>query len=69
LKQKILKKTRVHLKIFGQNKIEKFEVTCPTKFGEVQNGVKSEKPSQFGFSQNGAALNCLVFLKNRFFIC
>jgi hypothetical protein len=36
LKIKKSKKTRVHFKIFGQNRIKKFKVTRPTKFGEVK---------------------------------
>jgi hypothetical protein len=40
---KISKKTRVHFKIFGQNRIQKFEVTRPTKFDEVKNSVETKK--------------------------
>jgi hypothetical protein len=29
------KKTRVHFKVFGQNRIQKLEVTRPTKFVQV----------------------------------
>jgi hypothetical protein len=37
------KKTRVHFKIFGQNIIQKFDVTHATKFSEVKNGVENRK--------------------------
>jgi hypothetical protein len=40
---KISKKTRVHFKIFGQNRIQKFKVTHPTKFDEVKNSVETKK--------------------------
>jgi hypothetical protein len=37
------KKTSVHFKIFGENKIQKFEETCPTKFSKMKNVGKIEK--------------------------
>jgi hypothetical protein len=37
------KKTRVYFKIFGQNRIQKIEVTHPTKFDEVKIEGKIEK--------------------------
>jgi hypothetical protein len=43
IKIKISKKTRVYFKIFGQNQIQKFERTRPTKFIEVQNIIKIMK--------------------------
>jgi hypothetical protein len=47
------KKTRVHFKIFGQNRIQKFEVTQSAKFVEVQNVVKIMKNRKsIGFDKN-----------------
>jgi hypothetical protein len=40
---KISKKPRIYFKIFCQNIIKKFEVTRPTKFGEVKNVGKIKK--------------------------
>jgi hypothetical protein len=52
LKYKILRKTRDYSKMLGQNQIQKFKVTHPTKFIEVKNGVKIIKKG-----------NCSVFSK------
>jgi hypothetical protein len=37
------KKTRADSKIFGENRIKKFEVTHPTKFSEGENERKQRK--------------------------
>jgi hypothetical protein len=36
------KKTRADSKIFGENRIKKFEVTHPTKFSEGENEEKTK---------------------------
>jgi hypothetical protein len=38
-KIKMFKKIRVHFKIFGENRIQKFKVMRSTKFSEIKNGV------------------------------
>jgi hypothetical protein len=37
---KILKKLEFILRFLVKTKLKKFELTCPTKFGEVKNGVE-----------------------------
>jgi hypothetical protein len=41
----------VYFKIFWQNQIQKFKVTRPRKFIEVQNGVKITKKNRSIFSK------------------
>jgi hypothetical protein len=57
LEIKILKKTRVHFKIFAQNGIKKIGVMCPTKFVEVKNGVETKKENRSVSPQNHSVLS------------
>jgi hypothetical protein len=50
------KKTRVYFKIFGQNRIQKHEVTHPTKFGEGERKGKPGKKENDWFLIRGATL-------------
>jgi hypothetical protein len=66
---KILKETRVHFKIFGQNRIQKFEIARPTKLDEVKIIWKIRKPLSFSqkpldFSQKTASK-----MKSRICVC
>jgi hypothetical protein len=71
------KKTRVHFKIFGQNRIQKFKVMCPRRFGEVKNDVKIErkkKEKPRGFPKNRSVILKTIqffipFLQRCFDIC
>jgi hypothetical protein len=57
-KVKKSKKIRVYFKIFGQNRIEKIEILHPTKFDEVQNGVKiMKKRKSLDFFKNRSILS------------
>jgi hypothetical protein len=48
IKIKNSKKTRADFKIFGPNRIQKFEVTHPTKFGERETEEKPRKKEMTG---------------------
>jgi hypothetical protein len=52
------KKTRADFKIFGENIIQKFEVTHPTKFGEGETEKKKKQPVPY----KGATLVCYPHL-------
>jgi hypothetical protein len=55
---KIHKRTRADFKIFGKNRIQKFEVTHPTKFGKDE----TEKKRKQLIPYKGATLACYPHL-------
>jgi hypothetical protein len=61
-------KTSVHFKIFGGNRIQKFEETCPTKFIEVKNVGKTGKIRKSPFLKNRENKKIVLFLKTAQFL-
>jgi hypothetical protein len=56
-------KKPVYFKIFDQNRIQKFKVTRPRKFGKVKMLENHEKRKLSGFSKNHPVFVSSVFLK------